>query len=362
MLSSSRQVFIAGGGSGGHVFPGLAVAESLRRKGWQVSWLGRQEGMEKEIVEKRGLDYYGLPARAVVGQDPVTRLLAVWTLTRSALAARSMIRRLEIDVVLGTGGFVSVPGVLGARLCGRPAALLEPNAEPGAANRWLSRWSEVAATAYRETAAGLRCRASLTGVPVREEFYAASRRPPSESLVLLVLGGSQGARQLNRVLPRALELLAPRLPQLRVLHQVGERQLDEAKQAYAECDLGALRIELEPFLHDMAREMSEAHLLLSRAGAVTLAEICAVGRAAVLAPLELAGGHQRRNAERLAASGGAVVLPAAEMDAERLAQVLEELLVDRRRLESMGESLRELARPGAAEAIADLVIELGEAA
>ena len=358
----ARHVLIAGGGSGGHVFPGLAVAESLVGKGWQVSWLGRQEGMEKEIVEGRGIDYHGLPALAVVGRGPLGRLRALATLARSALAARSMIRRLEIGVVLGTGGFASVPGVAGARLAGRPSALLEPNAEPGAANRWLSRWSEVAATGYHQAVTGLRCRVQPTGVPVREEFFAGPRRPPAGSLVLLVLGGSQGARQLNRILPRALELVAPRFPELEVLHQVGDRHLDEARQAYEECDLGTLEIELRPFLRDVAAEMSGAHLVISRAGAVTLAEICAAGRAAVLVPLDLAGGHQEQNAERLAATGGAVVLRADEVNAEKLAEVLAELLADRRRLDSMGESLHELSSPGAAEAIADLVIELGEAA
>lgn len=358
----ARHVLIAGGGSGGHVFPGLAVAESLVGKGWHVSWLGRQEGMEKEIVEGRGIDYHGLPALAVVGRGPLGRLRALATLARSSLAARSMIRRLEIGVVLGTGGFASVPGVAGARLAGRPSALLEPNAEPGAANRWLSRWSEVAATGYHQAVTGLRCRVQPTGVPVREEFFAGPRRPPAGSLVLLVLGGSQGARQLNRILPRALELVAPRFPELEVLHQVGDRHLDEARDAYKECDLGTLEIELRPFLRDVAAEMSGAHLVISRAGAVTLAEICAAGRAAVLVPLRLAGGHQEQNAERLAAAGGAVVLRADEVNAEKLAEVLGELLADRRRLDSMGESLHELSTPGAAEAIADLVIELGEAA
>jgi UDP-N-acetylglucosamine--N-acetylmuramyl-(pentapeptide) pyrophosphoryl-undecaprenol N-acetylglucosamine transferase len=358
----ARHVLIAGGGSGGHVFPGLAVAESLVAKGWQVSWLGRQEGMEKEIVEGRGIDYHGLPALAVVGRGPIGRLRALATLARSALAARSMIHRLEIGVVLGTGGFASVPGVAGARLAGRPSALLEPNAEPGAANRWLSRWSEVAATGYREAAAGLRCRVQPTGVPVREEFFAGSRRPPAESLVLLVLGGSQGASQLNRALPRALELVAPRFPELQVLHQVGDRHLEETREAYKESELGTVEIELRPFLRDVAAEMGGAHLVISRAGAVTLAEICAVGRAAVLVPLRLAAGHQEQNAERLAATGGAVVLDADDLTAERLAEVLGELLADRRRLDSMGDSLHELSTPGAAAAIADLVIELGEAA
>lgn len=358
----ARHVLIAGGGSGGHVFPGLAVAENLVGRGWQVSWLGRREGMEKELVEGRGLDYHGLPALAVVGRGPVSRLAALVTLARSALAARSMIRRLGIGVVLGTGGFASVPGVAGARLAGKPSALLEPNAEPGAANRWLSRWSAVAATGYDDTATGLHCRVEPTGVPVRKEFFAGSRRPPAEPLVLLILGGSQGARELNRVLPRALELMAPRLPELEVLHQVGDRHLDEARQAYKECDLGTMRIELRPFLREVASEMRRAHLVISRAGAVTLAEICAVGRAAVLMPLRLAGGHQEQNADHLAASGGAVVLRAEEMDANRLAEVLGELLADRRRLEAMGDSLHELSRPKAAEAIADLVIELEEAA
>lgn len=358
----ARHVLIAGGGSGGHVFPGLAVAESLVGRGWQVSWLGRQEGMEKELVEGRGLDYHGLPALAVVGRGPIDRLTALATLARSALAARSMIRRLEIGVVLGTGGFASVPGVAGARLAGTPSTLLEPNAEPGAANRWLSRWSAVAATGYGDTATGLRCRVQPTGVPVREEFFAGPRRPPVGSLVLLVLGGSQGARELNRVLPRALELVAPRFPELEVLHQVGDRHLDEARQAYEERDLGAMKIELQPFLSEVAPVMSGAHLVISRAGAVTLAEICAVGRAAVLVPLRLAGGHQEQNAERLAASGGAVVLGTDEMNAESLAGVLAELLADRRRLESMGDLLHGLSRQGAAEAVADLVVELGEAA
>lgn len=358
----TKHVFIAGGGSGGHVFPGLAVAESLVGKGWLVSWLGRREGMEREIVEGRGIDYHGLPALAVVGRGPLERLTALWTLARSAFAARSMIRRLEIGVVLGTGGFVSVPGVAGARLAGRPSALLEPNAEPGSANRWLSRWSDLAATGYPETAAGLRCRVQQTGVPVREEFFTGPRRPPGESTALLVLGGSQGARQLNRVLPRALELLAPSYPRLAVVHQVGERHLDETREAYRGCDLGAVKVELRPFLRDVGSVMSDAHLVISRAGAVTLAEICAVGRAAVLVPLALAGGHQEQNAQHLAATGGAVVVSADEMNAQRLAEVLGQLLADRRRLESMGDSLRELSRPGAAEAIADLVIELGEAA
>lgn len=325
-----------------------------------MSWIGRSQGLERRIVEGCGLPYHALPALPVVGHSPVQKVAALTTLARSALKARRLMDRLEAGVVLGTGGYVSAPAVLGARLAGCPALLLEPNAEAGAANRWLSRWAQAAAVAFPEAESGLRCPVRHTGVPVRRAFFQVELGlPASGPARLLVLGGSQGARRINQLLPDALEALVPRLPDLEVVHQVGERHLEATQAAYATRRLGPVQVEIRPFLEDVVGAMARSHLVVSRAGAVTLAEICAAGRAALLVPLGLAGGHQQRNAQRLLAAGGAEILP-EEAAPETCAEILAKLLADRSRLEAMGRALRRLAKPHAAQEIADLVIETGE--
>lgn len=360
---AGEHALLAGGGSGGHVFPALAVADELRRRGWQVSWMGRMSGMERELVEARGLPYHGLAAKAVVGRGPFQKLIALGTLTASSWRARQMIRDAAANVVLGTGGYVSVPGVLGAALSKRPVVLLEPNAEAGSANRWLSRWASSAAVALPGMEGQLRCPSHVTGVPVRREFFEApDARPGVGALRLLVLGGSQGARQLNQLVPAALERLGDRVKGVEVVHQVGEALLDEARSTYRESGSRGVDARVVPFLDDVASEMASADLVISRAGAVTVAEICAAGRAALLVPLTLAGGHQVANARRLEASGGAVVLPPPVANANNLATLLEELLDDRQRLRTMGEALRGLAWPRAAESVANLLHEALEAA
>lgn len=353
---------VAGGGTGGHVFPALAVAEELGGRGWRVEWMGREEGMEKRIVLDRRIPYHGVPARALVGGGPVGKGLALSTLAVSALKAWRVIRSRAARVILGTGGYVSAPAMLGARLAGRPTVLLEPNFDAGVANRWLSRWSEVAAVGFAETAAGLDCRAEVTGVPVRESFFEVPAASPDGRPRLLVLGGSQGAQQLNQLLPEALERLAPEVAELEVLHQAGESHLEATRKDYENRDLGGIKVEVEPFLDDVAGEMGRSNLVVSRAGAVTLAEICAAGRPAVLIPLAVAGGHQRSNAERLAETGGAVALGTTDVTADDLTLTLGGLLADRPGLVRMGEILRRLARPEAASDIADLMTQAAEAA
>ncbi len=355
---AGRHLLVGGGGTGGHVFPALAVAGELERRGWAVSWSGRRVGMERDIVAARGLPYHALPARAVLGRGPLGRAAALAVLAVAALGARRLVRRRRVSAVLGTGGFVSAPAVLGARLAGRPAVLLEPNAEAGAANRWLSRWARAAAVGYAETGAALRCPARLTGVPVREAFFATPPPAATGPVRLLVLGGSQGALQLNRLLPAALAELGPVAEGLKVLHQTGAAHLKEVRRTYAERPPAAVEVETVPFLDDVAAAMAGAHLVVSRAGAVTLAEICAAGRAALLVPLAWAAGHQVENAERLAASGGARLLGPGEQTVEACRQALAELLADRAALAAMGGRLRRLARPAAAREIADLVEEV----
>ncbi len=348
---------IAGGGTGGHVFPGLAVAEALQARGWTVSWMGREGGLERRLVVERGLAYDAVAARAWVGRGPLARLSALATTGRSALGAARRLRRRRARLVLGTGGYVCAPAVLGARLARRPVVLLEPNARAGAANRWLSRWATSAAVAWPETARELACPARVTGVPVRRAFFdlpAVGERAGPTSL--LVLGGSQGARDLNHLLPRALALLPAAVLPLAVRHQCGAEHLEETRAAWAEAASEALLVEVVPFIAEVTVAMGEADLVVSRAGAVTLAELCAAGRPAVLLPLALAGGHQMENARQLERAGAAVALAAPTP--EELAEQLAALLADRLRLRAMGRAARSLARSDAAGAIADLVEEV----
>ncbi len=355
---------LAGGGSGGHVFPGLAIAEELERRGWRVSWAGSGRGLEARLVGARQIPFHALPARPVVGQGLAGKLRAAATLARSAWSARSLVRRLSTRVVVGTGGYVSAPAVVGARLASRPAFLLEPNAEAGMANRWLSRWANEAAVAFDATRAQLACPAHTTGVPVREAFFHTDRElsvgPPWR---LLVLGGSQGARQINQLIPDALSLLAASFGELVVCHQTGDGHVEPTREAYRAAGLRAMedaedaesasaRFEVVSFLDDMAAAMARSHLVISRAGAITLAEICATGRPSVLLPLVLAGGHQAGNAQRLADHGAAEVVP-PDATAEDLVHLLEGLLADGGRLRGMAEAAGLLARAGAAQRIAD---------
>ncbi len=356
-LRSRRHALLAGGGTGGHVFPALAVADELAARGWQVSFAGAAAGIEARLAGQHGIPFHPLAARPLLGRGPLARALALATLALSALSAAALVRRLGATVVLGTGGYVSAPAVVGGRLAGRPVMLLEPNARAGVANRWLSRCAAEAAVAYQATERDLRCPATVTGVPVRRAFFDVAPPAPQPGnagdRLLLVLGGSQGARQLNLALPPAVaRLLEGPLPGLRVVHQAGARHLDETRQAYAGAGVPAARAEVVPFLDDVAGSMAAAHLVVSRAGAITMAEICAAGRGALLAPLAIAAGHQQDNAQVLAAAGGAEVLAAADLAAEPLAARLGALLGDADRLVAMGKAARALARPGAAAAIA----------
>ena len=358
MSSDKPHLLIAGGGSGGHVFPGLAVADELSARGWRVSWIGRPEGMERDLVTGRGLAYHGLTARPLVGRGVGARLGALTTLTRSALVARRLVRRQRGRAVLGTGGYVSAPAVIGARLAGRPAVLLEPNAVPGAANRLLSRFATAAAVAWQETAARLACPGRVTGVPIRRGFAELAPVAPGERRRVLILGGSQGALELNRVVPPALARLAAAGLALEVRHQTGAAHLDSTRAAWADLGGSGLELEVVPFVADVAAALGEADLVISRAGAITLAEISAAGRPALLIPYGFAGGHQADNAARLAATGGARVLAADEIGVDGCAAALGELLRDGEALAAMGRALRQLSRPAAAAAVAELLEEV----
>jgi UDP-N-acetylglucosamine--N-acetylmuramyl-(pentapeptide) pyrophosphoryl-undecaprenol N-acetylglucosamine transferase len=346
---------LAGGGTGGHIFPALAVAEELGKRGWRVSFAGNETGLEARLVPERGIPFHALPAKPMVGRGLAGRVQSLATLTASGRAASKLIRDLKVDVVLGTGGYVSAPAVVGARLAGRPILLLEPNARAGVANRWLSRWASAAAIGYPETALDLKCPAWVTGVPVRARFFEVpAELPVMNPPRLLVLGGSQGAKQINEAMPE----VAKRLPGVRILHQAGAKNLEEARAAYAQAGIGD-QVEVVPFLDDVAGAMTESHLLVSRAGAITLAEICAAGRPSMLLPLSIAQAHQVDNARLLADAGAAEMLLADELD--KLGDRLLELLAAPATLQRMGHAARSLAKPRAVAEIADRMELLGGA-
>lgn len=350
--AGGRHVLLAGGGSGGHVFPALAIGDELARRGWRVSFAGTATGMEARLVAARGLDFVPLAARPVVGRSLAGRAKAVATLAGSALRARREIRGRGVDLVIGTGGFASAPAVVGAALARRPALLVEPNAAAGAANRWLSRVAAGAALAYESTAKELHCPSFVAGVPVRDAFFAVPPVGAGAAPRLLVLGGSQGSRRLNLLLPPAVALAAERLPALSVVHQCGEKNLDEARELWRAAGVAG-RVELLPFIDDVAAAMARAALVVSRAGAITLAEICAAGRPSILVPLALAGAHQDANARRLEASGAAARIDEATATPAALAALLVELLAAPERATRMGDAARALSRRGAASHVAD---------
>ncbi len=354
--TSPFHALLAGGGSGGHIFPALAIAVELAGRGWRVSFAGSPQGMEARLVPQRGIDFHPLPARPLVGKGMLDRARGAAVLLRSTFAARRLVRRLGVDVVVGTGGYASAPAALGGRLARRPVVLFEPNARAGAANRFLSRFAAAAAVSSAEAARDLHCDTWLTGVPVRPEFFAVHEAlPGAPAPALLVLGGSQGARALNRALPAALAMLAASGAGVTVLHQAGERHLDEARAAYAAAGLTADSVRIVSFLDDVAGAMAASDLVISRAGAITLAETCAAARPSLLLPLGMAAGHQIENARELERAGAARVLIPEETNAERLSALLGALLGDRALLQGMGRAARALARPGAAAAIGDRV-------
>ena len=362
----ARRALLAGGGSGGHVFPALAVGDELARRGWSVSFAGSPSGIEARLAAERGLPFVALAARPLLGKNLWAKVAALVTLVRSALGARRVIRDGAFDLVVGTGGYASAPAVLGGRLAHRRTVLIEPNAEAGLANRWASRFADAAAVAYEATAAKLSCLSWVTGVPVRAAFFDIPPLRTDGKPRLLVLGGSQGSLRINRLMPEVLAPLFERSPELSVLHQCGETHLEGTLAAYRAAGLETPRLRVVSFVDNVPAAMAAVDLVVSRAGAITLAEICAAGRPAVLLPLVAAGAHQLANARLLADAGAASLIEDDALDADRLLIELANLLGDRSRLVEMGASARRLAHPGAAAAIVErieaLLPPLGRAA
>ena len=369
MNASGLRVLIMAGGTGGHVFPALAVAQRLRCEGVEVDWLGSRDGMESALVPRHGFAFHGVTVAGLRGKGALGWLLAPVRLLRAAIQAWSVIREVRPCVVLGMGGYASGPGGLVARVARRALVIHEQNAVPGLTNRVLARFANRVLEAFPGSfppALG----AVHTGNPVREEI--ALLTPPDDrrrvdpeadpgahdALRLLVLGGSQGARRLNEVVPEALKALRDGVS-IDVRHQAGARNLEAARDAYRRVDL---QVEPVAFIEDMAASYGWADLVVCRAGAMTVAELAAAGVASILVPFPYAvDDHQSANARYLCDVGAAVMVPESELAPAHLAGLLEEFHGTRSRLLDMARAARRAAIPDAADRVARFCMEVARA-
>lgn len=360
---------VAGGGTGGHLFPGLAVAELARATGAadEVLFFGAERGIESWAVPKAGFELVAEKVHGIAGGSPLAAVKSVLEMMSAARRARREIRRRGIDVVIGLGGYASAPAVLAARSAGVPVVLLEQNRKPGISNRALGHLATRVCTSFESTASSFPAgKAVCTGNPLRSGFGA---RPPFDGRdLLLVFGGSAGARSLNRGMTAALAALArdsallARLPGGRLpplVHQVGKPFVDEVRAAYAEAGVEA---EVTAFIDDMPSMYARARLAVCRAGATSIAELIATGTPSVLCPLATsAGGHQLENARELETAGASLLVLDDERCARSLEETLGRLLPDDGALRLMSDRAAAMGRAGATERVLDVVLALAGA-
>jgi UDP-N-acetylglucosamine--N-acetylmuramyl-(pentapeptide) pyrophosphoryl-undecaprenol N-acetylglucosamine transferase len=353
---------IIAGGTGGHVYPGLAVAHALRDAGATPYWIGTERGLEARVVPSNGVQFESIPIRGLRGSSVLRWLAAPITVLLAALCAIRIIARIRPAAVLGMGGFVSGPGGVAAWLCRRPLLIHEQNAIPGLTNRLLSRL----ATRTLQAVPGAfppGNKVYLTGNPVRKEI--SDLPPPARRMVarqysrVLVFGGSGGAHRLNEIVPEALR--ATGLENLEIVHQCGRDDVQDTLSRYAEFDT-AKPIQVTAYIEDMASAYANADLVIARAGALTVAEIAACGVASILIPYPYAvDDHQTKNARHLVRVEAAILVPESELTKEALAEHIVNLLGDRPRLLAMAESARQLAIANATSTVAEHCLDIIDA-
>ena len=353
------RVVIAGGGTGGHLYPGIAVAREVMRRvpGAQVTFAGTARGLEARVVPREGFELDLIRSAGLKGKSIGPRLRGAALLLPSMKDAWRVLSRRGPQVVVGVGGYSSGPVVLLAALRRIPTLVLEQNAVPGLTNRWLARVVRAAAVTYDETLPFFGGRGFLSGNPVRPEFLFARDRPaePRAPRVLIV-GGSQGAHAINVAAVAAAPELVRKRPGLELVHQTGERDLAAVDEGYRRAGVAA---RAQSFLDPMAGEMSVADLVICRAGATTLAELAVLGRPAILVPFPAAADdHQRKNARALVNAGAAEMIDQSELSGPKLADAIDRLLSDPVRLDTMSQAMQRLAKPDAARRIVDRLLRL----
>jgi len=349
-----RHVVIAGGGTGGHLYPGIAVAHALRKRDARtvVTFVGTARGIEARIVPQEGFDLDVIRSAGLKGKSAGAVARGVGLLPLSALDAWQALSRRRPDLVIGVGGYSSGPVVALAAARGIPTLLLEQNATPGLTNRWLARLVDAAGVTYESSLRFFHGHGFVSGNPVREAFLAIGPRPVTSGgeRRVLVFGGSQGAHAINQAMVAAAAHVRDMPGTCSIVHQTGERDLETVRAGYAAAGVDA---DVRAFIGDMPQQMAAADVVVCRAGATTLAELTASGRVAILIPFPQAtDDHQRANARTLEAAGAAVMVDQADLSGERLAAELRSLLTDDDRRIAMATRARGLARPDAAEVIA----------
>jgi len=344
----SRTILIMAGGTGGHIYPGLAVADALRAQDWNVVWLGAPHSMEAELVPKHGYPVAWVNFSGVRGKGLLRLLTLPFTLLRALGQSAAAILRHRPDVVLGMGGYITMPGGLMAAFLRRPLVVHEQNSIAGMSNKVLAKLASRVLSGFPDVLKGT----EWSGNPVRADIAAlpapqARFTQRSGKLNVLVVGGSLGAQALNEALPKALALMDEAVrPQ--VIHQTGKRHFEAVQQLYTQAGVQA---DVRAFLEDMANQYAQADVVICRAGALTIAELAAAGVASVLVPFPFAvDDHQTHNARFLSEHGAAILLPQKELSAEKLAQLLQGL--DRGRLLAMAQAARSLAKPDATRHVA----------
>ncbi|MBT9330346.1 undecaprenyldiphospho-muramoylpentapeptide beta-N-acetylglucosaminyltransferase [Acidipila sp. 4G-K13] len=350
------RVVIAGGGTGGHIIPALAIADELKSAfAAEMLFIGSPRGLESRLVPQAGYRLELIQVGQLKNVSLMTRARTLLDLPLGIMRCMRLLRDFHPHAVVGVGGYASGPAMGAAILERIPALAFEPNAAPGLANRLVGRWVTGAAVNFAPAARYFR-HAQVTGIPVRSEFFRLTPRLAAEPPHLLVFGGSQGARVLNTILPKIAAPLLDAVPGLTILHQAGARHAETTLAAYEASGAPPERWQVHAFLDDMPRRFEAADLVLARSGASTVAELCAAGKPAVLVPFpQAADDHQRKNAEVMAGAGAAKMLIEADLTPSLLEATLRELLDNAAALAAMGERARSLAHPDAALRIAAMV-------
>jgi UDP-N-acetylglucosamine--N-acetylmuramyl-(pentapeptide) pyrophosphoryl-undecaprenol N-acetylglucosamine transferase len=353
-----KRLMIMAAGTGGHIFPGIAIAQTMRQRGWEVSWLGTSHGMEQELVPKSGIAIDSIVFAGLRGKGLKHGLGGAFKMVASFLACRRFIKRRKPDVVLGMGGYVCVPGGMMARLAGVPLALVNADAALLLSNKTLAPLAKKVMFGFPADFGSAAAKAVVTGNPVRKEILAmpapqARFDGRSGALRILVVGGSLGAKVLNESVPAALALL-PEDARPQVTHQSGKKNIDALREAYAKA---GVRAEVVDFIDDMAGAYAAADVVICRAGAITVSELAAAGVASVLVPLVASTtSHQRDNAQWMEKQKAAIHLPQTQLSAQRLAQLLQGL--ERDACRAMAQAALAVGQRNANEAIADVLEQL----
>jgi UDP-N-acetylglucosamine--N-acetylmuramyl-(pentapeptide) pyrophosphoryl-undecaprenol N-acetylglucosamine transferase len=355
------RLLMVAGGTGGHIFPALAVAEELRRRGategseikYRIEFLGTERPLEARLIPDAGFPLRSVRAAGLKGMGGLRGVRNLMLLPRTALATAGVLRDFRPQGVVGVGGYLAGPVMVEAALQDIPTLLIEPNAVPGFTNRALAPVVRWAALGFQQAACFYGEKARVTGLPVRAAFHAIPPKKHAAPYSLLVAGGSQGSKAINDAMVRCAPLLRCESGWLEVVHQTGERDYDRVREAFLE---HGVKAQVHAFIQDMPQAMADADLVISRAGANTVAELAAAGRAALLVPFPAAADeHQLANARSLEAAGAARVILQSDLTPERLLTEIRSLLKEPTRLVAMERAAKSLARPRAAAEIADLV-------